>query len=195
MGTSLHDTQWTSEAKAAYLARVQELRDALAKHAALVQERTGQDSEMKDYFRSVDRLRLATAAFDDAEFDFCGSVPLGIELWGDEAEGEDDDQGGHVTVLSAVGRWDFAITDVPALIAAGREARAHAYPAERVQEREASVQQPEQAAEEIAHAWGWDALIVAPGLSRFADVMAFIPQSDYQGMEHANPFAIAAPDF
>lgn len=85
-------------------------------------------------------------------------------------------------MLSAVGRWDFNVEDADALIAAGREARREAYPDESDEERGEAVERPEQAAYEIAHARGWDALVKAPGVFLFVDSMSFIPQPEYQGM-------------
>lgn len=189
------ETQWTPAARAAYGQRLEELHAALDAHAALVLDRTGRESEMKAYFAAVDRLTRAAAAFDDAEFDLCGSYPLKIEL--DEDEFDDDDEDDEdwepAAVLSAVGRWDFNVHNPEAFIAAGREARQEAYPDETDEERREAVERPEQAAYEIAHARGWDALIDAPGVFRFVDSMSFIPQPDYQGMG-PDPYAIAKFD-
>jgi hypothetical protein len=188
------ETQWTPEARTSYGQRLEQLHTALDAHAALVLDRTGRDSEMKAYFASADRVKRAAAAFDDAEFDFCGSFPLQIEVDEDEFEDEEADDDGErwepAAVIVAVGRWDLNVHDPDAFIAAGREARREAYPDETDQERGEAVERPEQAAYEIAHARGWDALVNAPGVFRFVDSMTFIPQPDYQGMG-ADPFAIA----
>jgi hypothetical protein len=187
-------TQWTDDAKADYLRRADELRDALAAHVATVSERTGRDSELEPYFTSADALKRAAAAFDDAEWDFCGSFPLEIELDEDEPDDDGDEDEEDLwkpaTVLSALGRWDFNVYDPDALVAAGREARQEVHPDETPQERDEAVDGLQRAAYEIAHAHGWDALIDAPGLANFVDEMRFIPHTDYQGMG-SNAFSIA----
>lgn len=149
---------------------------------------------MKDYFASVDRLNRAAAGFDDAEFDLCGSFPFGIELE-DELEEDDEEEEAWepAAVLSAVGRWDLNVEDADALIEAGRQARRVAYPEETDDERNEAVERPEQAAYEIAHARGWDAMVKAPGVFLFVDSMSFIPHADYQGMG-PNPYEIARFD-
>ncbi|HRW18127.1 MAG TPA: hypothetical protein P5181_04710 [Dermatophilaceae bacterium] len=189
------DTQWTPEAKAAYGQRLEELHAALAEHSALVMDRRGRESEFKGYFDSVDRLKRAAAAFSDAEFDLCGSFPLAIEVDEDDHDGEDEETEPWepAAVLSAVGRWDFHLHDADALLAAGRQARQEAYPDESAEDRREAVKRPEQAAYEITHARGWDALIEAPGLALFVDSMSFIPQPDYQGMG-TDPYAIVRFD-
>ena len=188
------NTQWTPQARADYGQRLQELHAALDAHAALVLDRTGRESEMKGYFESVDRLTRAAAGFDDAEFDLCGSSPFGIELDDDfEEEDEDEEAWEPAAVLSAVGRWDLNIEDGDALIEAGRQARRQAYPDESDDERNEAVERPEQAAYEIAHARGWDAMVNAPGVFLFVDSMSFIPQPEYQGMG-PDPFDIARFD-
>jgi len=85
------------------------------------------------YFASTEELRKAAIAFDSAEFDWCGSFPLAIQTFEDDEEDERDEEDEVAAasngVLTAVGRWDFHITDTDAVVAAGRAAYTSLCPA------------------------------------------------------------------
>src|SRR3954463_11210595 len=83
------ETQWTSSAKEAYAASVEQLIVTLREHAQLTLDRSGRQVEHEPYSSSAERLFRAAAAFDEAEFDWCGRFPLGLDA--DEFEEEDDD--------------------------------------------------------------------------------------------------------
>jgi hypothetical protein len=123
------DMQWTVEASAAYERRAHEFLECLERHVAQTLGRKGRQAELRQYFASTEELRTAAGAFDNAEFDWCGSFPLGIQDFEDDEEDEGDEVAPASNgVLTAVGRWDFRITDTDAVVAAGRAAYTKVWP-------------------------------------------------------------------
>lgn len=128
----LVDTQWTGTAKAAYARRAEDFMGALQKHVELTLGRQGRMRELADYAPSQLAVSEAANAFADAEFDWCGSVPLTLipddeddEDWDDEHE---ESACGSNGVISVVGRWDYRVTDPDALVESGRRAFLNAWP-------------------------------------------------------------------
>jgi hypothetical protein len=140
--------------------------------------RKGRQVEFRQYFASQVELRKAAIAFDNAEFDWCGSTPLGISAFEDleEDEGDEEDEVAAASdgVLTAVGRWDFYITDTDAVVAAGRAAYASLWPDDTPEDAQERVQDPASAAGEIVHAGGWSALSSTSGLLLERDFTQFI---------------------
>jgi len=190
------ETQWTAAAKSAYEARAEEFISALREHVRLTAERAGRQAEGAQYVPSVQHLVRAAAAFDDAEFDWCGSFPLGIAS--DEDEDEDDDEDAtDASVLTIVGRWDYEVVDFGALVAAGRAAYASVWPVDTAEDAAVAVPDAAAAAREIAHASGWSALERADGLEPIADRTLLILHDDDSADwldDDGDPFAIARED-
>ena len=165
----IEDTQWTPAARQAYSRRADQLADALRSHVAANLDRSGRDTDMGSYLASVKALREAVAAFDDAEFDWCGSFPLGFDADDedeDQDEWEDDDdqvEAGQFLTLS--GQWDFRLTDPTATIQAGRAAYLRAWPDDSADDADARVQDVRDAASEVLHAEGVNGLLQTNGLA------------------------------
>ena len=94
-------------------------------------------------------------------------------------------------VLTAVGRWDFHITDTDAVVAAGRAAYTKVWPDDTPEDAQERVQDPESAASAIVHADGWSALSSTSGLLLKRDVTQFITHDGLDDDEwEENPFRI-----
>jgi hypothetical protein len=192
------DTQWTVAANAAYEQCATAFLEALQRHVSQTLSRKGRQAEWGQYFESADELRKAAVAFDNAEFDWCGSFPLGIQAFEDdeEDEGDEEDEEDEVApasngVLTAVGRWDYRITDTDAVVAAGRAAYSKAWRDATPEDALERVQGPETAASEIIHADGWSALSSTTGLLLKRDVTQFITHDELDDDEwEENPFRI-----
>jgi hypothetical protein len=147
---------------------------------------------LRQYFASQEELRSAAVAFDDAEFDWCGFFPLGVQDFEDDEEDEGDEVAPASNgVLTAVGRWDFRITDTDAVVEAGRAAYSKAWPDATPEDALERVQGPESAASEISHADGWSELSSTSGLFLYRDVIRFITHDGLDDDEwEENPFRI-----
>ena len=189
------DTQWTVAANAAYEQCATAFLEALQRHMSQTLSRKGRQAELGQYFASAEELGKAAVAFDNAEFDWCGSFPLGIQTFEDDEEDEGDGED-EVTpadgVLTALGRWDFRITDTDAVVVAGRAAYTRMWPDDTHEDAQERVQDPASAAREIVHADGWSALSSTTGLLLKRDVNQFITHDGLDDDEwEENPFRIA----
>lgn len=192
------ETQWTPAAKEAVAARGEELMTALRDHVALTLGRTARQAEHSEYFASAAALRRAAVAFDDAEFDWCGSSPLGLEADDlDDDEGDEDEDAADHGVLSVVGRWDYRVVDEAALLAAGRAAYAKTWPADTEEDASLAVVDLVSAADEIAHAHGWHALAEVDSLEPVASMTNVVLHEDEGDSwldSDEDPFEIARQD-
>ena len=187
------ETQWTPQARAAYGQRLEELHAALDAHAAVVLDRSGRESEMKGYFASADRLARAAAAFDDSEFELCGSSALTVDVDEDDDDDEVWDSGTEATgeVLSILGRWDYRVFDEAATITAGRAAYLRAWPDATEEDASVRVQDIEHAVGELMHADGLAVLGDTPGLQLERDtVFVLSHEGDSDEAYDVDPFGI-----
>lgn len=190
MTDDLLDTQWTPAARDTYAARVEQLITALREHAELTLARSGRQAEHVAYFPSAIRLHQAAVDFDRAEFEWCGSSPLGVQSF--EADDDEDDESDAGDVLTVVGRWDYRIVDEAATIAAGRAAYARTWPSDTDEDAAVAVADAISAAREIAHADNWDALESAPGIEPIASAASVLRHDGDDWFDaDADPFAIA----
>ena len=176
MDDDYEDTQWTDAARRAYESRARELIEALQAHLSVNLTRSGRQKELQPYFESADRVMAFARAFNEAEFDWCGSFAL--DLRSDAEDGEDeealDDEPVGGEILSVVGRWDYRITDEDAVLAAGRAAYLRAWPDDTQEDAEIRVQQVSDAAAELEHAGGLTELDNAAGLQRHRSVISLV---------------------
>lgn len=170
------ETQWTAAARETYTARGKALLEALREHIAVTLDRSGRQAEHSNYIASAARLHDAASAFDEAEFDWCGSFPLGLdpERWDDDDDDQDEGDTELGSVLTVVGRWDYRIVDESALIDAGRAAYARMWADDTEEDAALAVANPAAAAQEIAHADGWNALDDTAGLQPLASTQTVI---------------------
>ena len=190
-------TQWTTAARETYSARAEELITALREHMTLTLSHSGRQAEVAHYFPSSARLHQAAAAFDEAEFAWCGSFPLGLDARSWDDEGTEDEDQGEGSILTVVGRWDYRIVDESALISAGRAAYARVWVDDTVEDASFAVADSSAAAREIAHADGWHALEQAGGLEPMASSQTVIVHEEdghswFDSDE--DPFAIVRND-
>ncbi|WP_345762123.1 hypothetical protein [Diaminobutyricibacter sp. McL0608] len=191
------ETQWTPSAKEAYAASVDQLIIALREHAQLTLDRSGRQVEHAPYSSSVERLFRAAASFNEAEFDWCGRFPLGLDADESDDEDEDEDETVDGDVLTVVGRWDYRVVDADGLKAAGRAAYTRAWPEDTEEDADVAIADPSAAAQEIAHAGGWKALDDARGLQPIAStVSVIIHQNDNTAWIDGDedPFALTRED-
>lgn len=188
------ETQWSDAARERYVRCADDLIAALRAHFALTIERSGRQRDLGPYFSSSEALEKAAEAFNESEFDWCGSSPLsltdeGIEESDDEDEPEEP--AGAEAVLSGLFRWDFTVTDEAAVVGAGRDAYRRLWPSDTDEDAVLAVPDVVRAASEIVHAGEWSGLENAPGLERRAEWWTFVShdgQSDTSDDE--DPFAI-----
>ncbi len=142
------------DAKQSYARNAEALIEALQEHVQLSLARSGHESELSAYLESVMRLRDAAGAYNESEFDWCGSFPLALDSDADDFEEEDDEESESGDVLSLTGRWDFRVTDEKKVLRAGRQAYRRAWPEESKKDAKHRVQDLESAAAEVMHADG-----------------------------------------
>jgi hypothetical protein len=188
------ETQWTDTAKQAYQERADQLVEAIRAHVAFATARSGRQKEMGAYFDSADNVMEAAQAFNDAEFDWCGSSALSLLLEDEDDEDDDLDAGEPRpgNLLSVLGRWDFRITDESAAVAAGRRAYLSAWTADTAEDAEIRVQHVGDAAAELMHAHGLEAIGAAEGLAPERDTVVFlVHDGEEDDTFEDDPFAIA----
>jgi hypothetical protein len=87
------EIQWTAPAAEAYRRQATELIAAVQHHLDLTLGREGQDVESEPYFDSCQDLRHAVEAFSEAEFNWCGSMPLALQDdWDEDEDYEEEDE-------------------------------------------------------------------------------------------------------
>ena len=104
----------------------------------------------------------------------------------------DERSGG--AVLSVLGRWDFHVTDLGPVLAAGRAAYRMNHP-DHPGEADAAVTGPEEAAEQLLEAYGVDAVFDTEGLRPVRIFTAALTHDeDDDDRFDEDPFAIAYED-
>ncbi len=184
------DRQFSQGARESYAQRAEALLAALRKHIDLTLNRTARQRELESYFTSQSTLIEAARAFDSAEFDWCGSFPLGLPLDDDEDDEDwDDDVSSSGEVLSVIGRWDYRVTDEDALVDAGRRAYLAAWPDDTQEDAEYRVTDARSAAGEILHDEDLAALSETLGLLRYrflAQILTHVGDDDFEN----DPFGL-----
>ncbi|MDO8145641.1 MULTISPECIES: hypothetical protein [unclassified Isoptericola] len=188
------ETQYSEAAKDEYRRRADEFVAALREHVELVLTRKGREREIPEYFGSTTNLENAAEAFNDAEFEWCGSFPLALastEDDDDDLDEEEEPERPLNPVVTMVGRWDFRVTDEDALIESGRAAYLDAWPDEDREDAEARVRSLVAAAAEVSHRGGPGALEMADGLEPERATFEFVLHEGGDDDEFDDdPFAI-----
>lgn len=191
-------TMWTAPALEAYQAKVGHLIDVLTTHAQLVSTRAGRQRELPAYFASADSLQRAVNNFADAEFDWCGSIPVrGSDVDDEDVEDAFEDVEGDVSleglgVLTVLGRYDYVITDAAALVEEGRRGYLRHWTHETPEDAQQRVQEPSDAVRELLHGAPLAELEGVPGLQLTTWVSQLIQHGGSDDDEVAeNPFGIA----
>jgi len=194
------DTLWTPEALTDYRRRGRDLIAALTAHIELTAQRAGRQRELPPYFTSAEEVQSAVNAFTEAEFAWCGSFPVRAgeqeeeeEEWGFDDGPVADPSVAEAPVLSVLGRWDYVITDVEALLRHGREGYLTAWPQDTQDDADLRVQDSESAVREILHGPPLLVLDEAPGLQptmSFVEVVRHDRQDEDAVL--ADPFGVLA---
>lgn len=185
------DSQWTAAAQNTYAQRAEDLIAEIRRHVESNLRRQGRQAEMQLYFESGERLQAAAKAFNEAEFDWCGSFPLALREVEDAWDEDDSDQ--HEVgngYLSAFGRWDFQVLDPEAVVAAGRAAYLAAWPDDPEEDIEVRVPDVVRAVSEIVHAHGFWSLQDTAGLDPDRHVTMFLAHDGDDDFGE-DPFAIS----
>ncbi len=187
------ETQYTDASRDAYVRRAEELVAALWAHVDVVLSQKGLEREMPRYWESVTGLTDAASAFNEAEFDWCGSFPLPLVAPDGVDEEESEEPGpGFGGVVTLLGRWDFRVTDEAALVEAGRSAYLRSWPDQEREDAELRVQSVIEAVAEASHAGEPTVLEAIDGLEPVRAAINFILHDGGDDEEFdEDPFAIA----
>ncbi|MEV0567194.1 hypothetical protein [Dactylosporangium sp. NPDC050588] len=194
MNTDELETQWTVAARNVYAQRAEALIAEIRRHVEATLQRQGRQAEWQAYAESVQRLGSTANAFNDAEFDLCGSFPFsfaGVDERSDWDEGEATEDDEPKPVLSVLARWDYRITDPDTVITVGRAAYLTAWPGDTEEDARIRVPDVVRAAAEIMHAHGLASLAETAGLESDRDITTIVTH-DGEADEafHEDPFAI-----
>lgn len=191
-------TQWSAGARERYTQRSQDLIAALSTHVAATAARAGRQRELELYERSCQHLHEAVNAFNEAEFDWCGSFPLPLDPPRHLEHRQDDDEAAEWTtavgapeavVVSLFGRWDWVITDADALLAASRNAYRELWTDDTAEDAELAVPDALSGLRELTHAGEWPAIPEVPGLLRGGSWMMVTDQESVdEESDEINPF-------
>lgn len=141
----------------------EELVEVLRRYAEVTTAMHGGSAEVLARFAASDAVQAAAWAWNERAFDHTGSFILALADDQRLAEGEDfddedfQDEGEErevVEALSVVSRWDLAVVDADALLAAGRAAHQRNRPEEDEQDAAAAVANPANALCALLHERG-----------------------------------------
>lgn len=154
------DVEWFSTRSAARLREAtEELVEALRRYTEATTAMHGGSAELPARFAASDAVEAATSRWNEQAFDHTGSFVLALadDQLLDDGEDEYEDEGGQrevVDALSVVTRWDLAVVDADALLAAGRAAHRRNRPEEDEQDAGAAIANPALALAAVLHERG-----------------------------------------
>ncbi len=177
--------QFSEPTRNALNAAVEDLVEALRRHAQHVGGLRGGSGEITGIFAANAEVEELIAAWNERVVDHTGTFP--VSLLGRDAEADEDDgeleemlNGDPLTVVS---RWDLQLVDTAALVQAGRDAHRRVRPEETEDDAGVAVSGPGQALYALLHEAGepWYDL---PGIEVIRGARAYIRTE-----EAALPFA------
>lgn len=160
--------QFSNPTREALETSVDELVDAVRRHAAHLLSVRGATSEMNGLMAANDDVARAVEAWSNRVFDHSGTFPVFVEVEDDDDDDsllddfESDLESAPAPLptgapLSVVSRWDLEVEDVDALIRSGREAHLRQWPHDSPQDAEVAVPDVSQALhcvlQEAAEPW------------------------------------------
>lgn len=137
----------------------EELVEVLRRYTEATTAMHGGSAELLTRFAASDAVGAAAARWNERAFDHTGSFVLALaddQLLGD-GDDEYEDEGGQLEVVDAVSvvsRWDLAVVDAQALLAAGRAAHRRNRPEEDEQDAVAAIANPALALGAVLHERG-----------------------------------------
>jgi hypothetical protein len=175
------ETQWTDAARQRFVAEVDALVEAVRAHSAAVLAQTGAESGIPALFDAGDALARAVDTYGDAQFDLTGVFPP-VHVHGHDEEPEED--GGEevevVAIVRVLRRADYAVTDLDAVLEAGRAAYAEVWPDDSPEDAAADVSDLGRALYQVQHADGPAALEDVPGLLPVGSTTWYVDVSDQE---------------
>lgn len=161
------DEQWSPAARERFATQVGALTEAVRRHGDALLALTGRQADIPVVFMANDALAAAAEAYADAQFDLTGSAPsFKVDGDPDDLDDEDDEElPAAVARLQLVRRTDYAVTDLDAVLAAGRSAYLRVWPDDTAQDAAADVDHLGRAIYQLEHADGPAGLEDVPGLA------------------------------
>ena len=123
--------QFSPESAQALRDSATRLAEVLQRYAEATSPMAGRTNELEEIFELNAQVSALAAELNDKAFDHTGTLPLPLDLEGnahDHSEGDETETIEAEGLLSAVSRWNLAITDLDQLLAAGRAAHRQAEP-------------------------------------------------------------------
>lgn len=152
--------QFGEQTRTALRAAVEDLVEALRRHADHVGGLRGGSSEMAGLFAANAEVERLIDAWNERVADHTGTFPVSL-LGRDDVEGDDDseDEGDSIRVrdgepISVVSRWDLRVVDATALVQAGRQAHKRLQPDENDEDAAVAVPDAGQALYALMHEAG-----------------------------------------
>lgn len=192
--------QFSEESVAALQDAADRLAAALVSYASTTAAMSGRSSEIPAIHELNDEIGRLATEFNDRVWDHTGTIALLIDR-GEEWNGEDDDEypplPETVEYVSAVSRWDVAVLDADALLAAGREAQRQRCPQDTPEDAAIAVPNVGRALQAILEVQG-EPWYQMPGIAVTRGVRVLIapsePPEPYDGDPYGVRNAIAPPE-
>lgn len=141
--------QFSVQTRDALKAAVEELVEALHRHAEHVAGLRGGSSEIPSVHEMNRQVEMAIAGWNDRVVEHTGTLPVSLAGFGEDEYEEEEDDGDDEddeevvdgsTPVSVVSRFDLLVKDAEALVKAGRDAHKRNRPEE--QDEDAAVAVP-----------------------------------------------------
>ncbi|TYP86908.1 hypothetical protein BD833_108194 [Blastococcus xanthinilyticus] len=158
---------------------------AITAHAEAVTA-VSKDADITEVFAATDRLLPAVLAYADAQFDYTGNgFPFGVLHQFAEQDDEDEpaDEPEPATGISVLQRHDYRVTDVAAVLSAGRRAYLDVWPEDDEAAAAVDVTHLGRALYQIAHAGGWHRLDEVEGLRATGGAVVVVAQQEILGSD------------
>lgn len=192
--------QFSEESAAALRDAADRLAAAVVRHASTTAAMSGRSSELPAIFELNDEIRRLAAEFNERALDHTGTTALLIdsaEEWDDEDDDDYPPIPETVEYVSAVSRWDVAVLDPQALLAAGREAQRQRCPQDTPEDAAIAVPDVGRALQAILEVQG-EPWYEMPGVAVTRGVRLLIapsePPEPYDGDPDGVGDAIAPPE-
>lgn len=151
--------QFSEQSRTALTTAVEDLVEALRRHAEHVGGLRGGSSEIAGIFEANAELETLIDAWNERVADHTGTFPVALLGRGGDEDEDGDDGGDFAEVvdgdpISVVSRWDLQIVEVAALVRAGREAHRRLRPDETEDDAAVAVPGPGPALYALLHEAG-----------------------------------------
>jgi hypothetical protein len=137
----------------------------------------GGTSELEELFERNNALAEVVDRFTDAVWTHTGTLPLVLNAFEDDEEGDEDEPVEPGDQMSVVARWDLTVTDRDELLEEARAAHRRLHPQESDDDAAAAVHDTASALYALLHATGepWFGI---PGVVVVSGTRAFVEPTD-----------------